>query len=123
MGQAKRRGSLEQRIKQSQESDSNFYGEKLSLSELQNNLGLSSEAKVLGYVIHLPDNDEFVAKLVDTSTTFSVVYAKTPELALKYENVNHAIKDAEKITKHKLLVCVLLEDADKYCINDVWANF
>ncbi|MCO5692819.1 hypothetical protein NDJ32_16330, partial [Acinetobacter baumannii] len=34
-----------------------------------------------------------------------------------------AISDAKKISKHKLLVCVLFETSNQYMINDIWANY
>ena len=122
MGQAKNRGSLEDRIKQSQEKQDNFYGSKATIEEIIKGLDLPADSKAIGYVIHLPEKDEFVANIKDTAEIFSVAYTGRPELAERYETPEKAIFDAKKITKHKLLVCVLLESSTQYFINDLWAN-
>lgn len=123
MGQAKNRGSLEERIKQAQERQDNFYGINTSVEYIRKELGLSDDAEPLGYVIHLPDQDEFVAEIIDNDMAFSVAYAKVPKMAKTYDEPELAIADAKKITKHKLLVCVLFESSEQYMINDIWANY
>ncbi|ENW40872.1 hypothetical protein F920_03541 [Acinetobacter baumannii NIPH 335] len=60
MGQAKQRGTLEQRVKQAQEQKDDFYGTERSVAEVLAELGLPKESTVKGYVIHLPEKDEFV---------------------------------------------------------------
>lgn len=122
MGQAKNRGSLEERIIQAQERQNNYYGTKSSIEEVKQELGLPDDAQAIGYVIHLPDEDEFVAQIQDNHMIFSVGYTKLPEIAKIYEEPDQAIDDAKKITKHKLLVCVLFESSKQYFINDLWAN-
>ncbi len=96
MGQAKQRGTLEQRVKQAQEQKDDFYGTERSVAEVLAELGLQSTVK--GYVIHL---DEFVAAINDNNISFSVAYARTPELAMIYDEPQKAISDAKKISKHK----------------------
>ena len=123
MGQAKNRGSLEDRIKQSQEKQDNFYGSKATIEEIIKGLDLPADSKAIGYVIHLPEKDEFVATINDNNISFSVAYARTPELAMIYDEPQKAISDAKKISKHKLLVCVLFETSNQYMINDIWANY
>lgn len=123
MGQAKKRGNLEDRIKQAQEQQDNFFGTKSSIEEIIKELKLPSDTKALGYVIHLPEKDEFVANIKDTDDIFSVAYARLPEHAEVYDEPELAIEVAKKITKHKLLVCVLLEASKQYCINGIWANY
>ena len=44
-------------------------------------------------------------------------------MAKIYDEPELAIDDAQKITKHKLLVCVLFESSMQYFINDLWANY
>lgn len=123
MGQAKKRGSFEDRVKQAQEANDNFYGQKSSIEDVRKALDLPDDAQALGYVIHLPDPDEFVSDLVDNNEIFSVLYTKLPELAKIYDEPHDAIDDAKKITKHNLLVCVLFESSKQYFINDLWANY
>lgn len=123
MGQAKKRGSFEDRVKQAQEANDNFYGQKSSIEDVRKALDLPDDAQALGYVIHLPDPDEFVSDLVDNNEIFSVLYTKLPELAKIYDEPHDAIDDAKKITKHNLLVCVLFESSKQYFISDLWANY
>jgi hypothetical protein len=123
MGQAKKRGSLEERIKQAQVRQDNFYGINTSVEHIRKELGLPDDANPIGYVIHLPDQDEFVAEIIDNDMAFSVAYAKIPKMAKIYDEPELAIAEAKKITKHKLLVCVLFESAEQYMINDIWANY
>lgn len=124
MGQAKNRGLLEERIRQAQDREDRFYGTQSSIEDVKQALKLPDDAQALGYVIHLPDQDEFVATLEDNEMIFSVSYAKLPEMAKVYDEPDLAIADAKKITKHKLLVCVLFESSSKqYFINDLWANY
>lgn len=122
MGQAKQRGTLAERISQAQERKDDYYGQETSLEEIIKELGLPQETEAKGYVIHLPEKDEFVAKIDDNDLTFSVAYAKIPELAMVYDEPQLAIADAKKITKHNLLVCLLLETPDQHMIYDLWAN-
>lgn len=55
--------------------------------------------------------------------SFSVAYAKLPKMAKTYSEAELAIADAKKITKYKLLVCVLFESSKQYMINDIWSNY
>lgn len=123
MGQAKKRGSLEERTKQAQERQDNFYGINAKVEDVRKELGLPDDAQSVGYVIHLPDPDEFVTEIIDNDMAFSVAYAKLPKMAKIYDEPELAITDAKKITKHKLLVCVLFESSQQYIINDIWANY
>jgi hypothetical protein len=41
--------------------------------------------------------DEFVATINDNNISFSVAYARTPELAMIYDEPQKAISDAKKI--------------------------
>ncbi|MEG0619477.1 MAG: hypothetical protein RR557_09285, partial [Bacilli bacterium] len=61
MGQAKQRGSLQERIAQSQQEK--LDGEHITIEEAKRRLELPDTAEFLGYVIHLFDQDEFVGKV------------------------------------------------------------
>lgn len=87
MGQAKQRGNLQERIKQAEERQDNFYGEVISVEEALKKLDLPSDAQPNGFVIHLPERDEFVGMINENNLAFSVAYVKTPDLAKNYEDV------------------------------------
>ena len=103
MGQAKNRGSLEDRIKQAQEKKANT--ETITISEAMKKLNLPESAQFSGYVIHLPESDEFLANIDETEEMVKYAYAKTPIFAKKYENAEDAIAIAKEIEKHKIYVC------------------
>lgn len=61
---------FEQRVKQAQEQKDDFYGTERSVAEVLAELGLPKESTVKGYVIHLPEKDEFVAAINDNNISF-----------------------------------------------------
>lgn len=121
MGQAKQRGSLEERITQAQQEI--LEGEKVTIEEAKRRLELPNSAEFIGYVIHLYDQDEFVGKVEETALSINRVYVKIPDLAQIYETAEDAVNEALKIDKYRLLVCMLFEVNNKHMIHDVWANF
>lgn len=121
MGQAKKRGSLEERIAQAQQE--RLDGERITIDEAKRRLELPDAAKFLGYVIHLYDQDEFLGKVEETDMAINRVYVKIPDLAHIYKTVEDAVNEAMQIDKYRLLVCLLFEIDNKYMIYDVWANF
>lgn len=121
MGQAKQRGSLEERIAQAQQEM--LEGERVTIEEAKRRLELPNSAEFIGYVIHLYDQDEFVGKVEETALSINRVYVKIPDLAQIYETAEDAVNEALKIDKYRLLVCMLFEVNNKHMIHDVWANF
>ena len=121
MGQAKQRGSLQERIAQSQQEK--LDGEHITIEEAKRRLELPDTAEFLGYVIHLFDQDEFVGKVDETVLSINRIYVKFPDLAKIYETAEDAINEASIIDKYRLLVCMLFKVNDKYMIDGVWANF
>lgn len=121
MGQAKQRGTLQDRIVQAQQEM--LEGEHITIDEAKRRLELPDTAKFLGYVIHLYDEDEFVGKVEETKIAINRIYVKIPDLAQTYEIAEDAVNEALKIDKHRLLVCMLFEVDNKHMIYDVWANF
>ena len=98
-------------------------GERITIDEAKRRLDLPETAKLLGYVIHLYDEDEFVGKVEETKMAINRIYVKIPDLAQIYETAEDAVNEALKIDKHRLLVCMLFEVDNKHMIYDVWANF
>jgi len=121
MGQARQRGTLEERIAQAQQE--NLDGERITIEEAKRRLELPDSAEFLGYVIHLYDEDEFVGKVDETELAINRVYVKIPDLAQIYETAEDAVNDAVKIDKYRLLVCLLFEVDNQHMIHGVWANF
>lgn len=121
MGQAKNRGSLADRIKQAKEKEADLI--ELTVSEAIEKMGIPKDAIFSGYVVHLPERDEFLANIEENDMMVKYAYAKTPILALKFEDVQEAIKIAKEIDKHKVYVCIFFEDDTRIWVNEIWANF
>lgn len=121
MGQAKNRGSLQERIAQAQQEK--LVGERITIEEAKRHLDLPDTTEFLGYVIHLYDEDEFVGKVEETEMAINRIYVKIPDLAQIYVAAEDAVNEALKIEKYRLLVCMLFEVDNKHMIYDVWANF
>lgn len=121
MGQAKQRGSLQERIAQAQQQK--VDGERITIEEAKHRLELPDNAEFLGYVIHLYDKDEFVGKIQENDVAINRVYVKIPDLAQIFDTVEESIDEALKIDKYRLLVCLLFEVDNQHIIYDVWANF
>lgn len=61
MGQAKQRGSLDDRIAEAKQQK--LVEERITINEAKCRLGLPDSAEFQGYVIHLYDEDEFVSRV------------------------------------------------------------
>lgn len=121
MGQAKQRGSWEERIKQAQAQK--LEGERITIEEAKKRLNLPEGNEFRGYVINLPDTDEFLSTFEETEARVNTAYAKIPDLAKVFHSIESAVEVAEEITKHKLLICLLFESDKQYFTQPVWANF
>ncbi len=97
MGQAKLRGTRDQRIAQA------LGLKEVPLSDLKKEYGLKEDAEFLGYGIHLEKSDEFLA-LFDTSGALEKkAWAKTPELALRFDSIADA-HDTSKACRGSIVV-------------------
>lgn len=121
MGQAKQRGSREERIKQAQ--DQKLEGGRISIEEAKKRLNLPEGTKFRGYVINLPDRDEFLSIFEETEALVNTAYAKVPDLAKVFNSIESAVEVAEEITKHRLHICLVFESDKQYVTQAVWANY
>lgn len=79
--------------------------------------GLPEDAKCLGYVVHLPVEDEFLGKVINTPEMTQRFFTKTPDMAKVYSNHKKAIRDAKKC-KQDAIVCLLFDVDDQYAVLD-----
>lgn len=121
MGQAKQRGSREERIKRAQEQK--LEGEIITIEEAKQRLNLPESTEFKGYIINLSDTDEFLSIFEETEALINTAYAKIPDLAKVFHSIESAVEVAEEITKHRLLICLLFESDKQYFTQPVWANF
>ncbi|BES73844.1 hypothetical protein RE428_48620 (plasmid) [Marinobacter nanhaiticus D15-8W] len=70
--------------------------EKRPVEEVIKELGLPPESKFLGYVIHLPNEDEFLGFIKETSAAVKRGFVKTPQAAKVYHSYKRALRDAGK---------------------------
>ncbi|WP_372995630.1 hypothetical protein [Marinobacter sp.] len=66
------------------------------IEEVIAELGLPPESKFMGYVVHLPNEDEFLAFLKETSTAIKRGFVKSPSGAKVYQSYKRALRDAGK---------------------------
>lgn len=58
-------------------------------------LGLPAESKFLGYVVHLPNEDEFLAYSKESAGIVQRAFAKTPHGAKIYSSYKKALRDSK----------------------------
>lgn len=88
MGQAKRRGTREERIQQARDRH-----KPVSLDKVREELGLPPTAQFLGYVVHSPRADEFLVQRKESQIMDGWAWAKSPSLARVYEQFSEASFD------------------------------
>ena len=110
MGEAKRRGSSTDRAKQAMEAK-----QEKPVSELIEELGLPANSKYLGYVIHCPDTDDYLAATPENAGVIKRVYVKTPEMALQYGDYSEVIQAAASISA-RTKIGILFDVDDKHIV-------
>ena len=90
MGQAKNRGSREQRIAESQGL------KQRSLADIKKEYGLPDTAEFLGYGVHNVERDEFLAQFEVTTAVTKRGWAKDPQLAIQHEGFAEAYETSRK---------------------------
>lgn len=84
MGQAKQRGTREERLAK------RLGLVERTLDDLKRELNIPADAEFLGYGVHLEASDEFLSDYKDQSDVTSKMWAKTPELAKLFEQFSGA---------------------------------
>lgn len=84
MGQAKQRGARADRVAES------LGLKQRKIEDVKKDLGLPEDAEFCGYLIHIQDKDEFLHDIIDTPSLTQHIFAKTPELAKRFEVFNDA---------------------------------
>jgi hypothetical protein len=94
MGQAKQRGSRDERIAAAREQR-----RVIPLSDIRKQMGLPESAEFLGCVVNLRGSDEYLAVLEDDGATIRRTYVLSPENALRYESREEADVVAASLPK------------------------
>lgn len=97
MGQAKNRGSFEERRAAALEAEAKKHGlVKWQIADVLKELGLPPDTVFCGYVVHIPERDEFLASFRSDAVMSSRAWAKLPEHAHIFESYGSAHKWVEK---------------------------
>lgn len=113
MGEAKNRGSRQERMEQALHTH-----KPTPRDEIKRQMGLSEDCSFLGYVIHLPKTDEFLAEFEDNEFSTSKIWAAIPHLAIRYEDFHEAVEVLKAVSQpgRQTLLALLWEDNDRYFI-------
>lgn len=93
MGEAKRRGTTAERAKQARER------QEIPIDDLIQELGLPVDSKYMGYVLHNPEQDDYLATIQEQGDRILRSYTKSPETALRYIDYSEACRVADGIAK------------------------
>jgi len=97
MGQAKNRGSFEDRRAAALAARAESHGlVQRKVSEIAEELGLPPETPFLGYVVLIPKRDEFLASFRSDALMSARAWAKLPEHAHVFQTYADAFKWVEK---------------------------
>lgn len=97
MGQAKQRGARSDRVAEA------LGLKKKNLDDLKKELELPDDAVFCGYVVHIEEKDEFLASIKESPSFTERTFAKTPELAIRYDEFIDAY-DVARAEKGEIVV-------------------
>jgi hypothetical protein len=72
--------------------------DKQRVKNVRDLLGLTDEAKFCGFVIHIPEKDEFIAKIQEYKFGKIIGYAPLPDYAIKYRRMTKQLKQQKNVT-------------------------
>lgn len=118
MGQAKQRGSKQDRIQAAQAKQREQLGifEK-PIEEVYKEYNLPETAVPIGYVINITESDEFLALYEELDDRTNYAYTLRPELAKIFEDVNDAIPVAKNVAeKYETDICFMFDTDSQYMV-------
>ncbi|MBM3105884.1 hypothetical protein IIE18_12120 [Pseudomonas sp. V1] len=120
MGQANQRGSFAERLAQSNEAKRNA-AEALglvlrNLDDIRAELGVPQDAPFLGYLVHIPDSDEFLLEYKDTPQATSRSWTKNPGAGRRFADFAEAHMIARP---DREMVVGLFETSTQFLIAEV----
>jgi hypothetical protein len=90
--------------------------DKQRVKNVKEHLGLTFAAKFCGFIIHIPENDEFIAKIEDNDFVKIIGYSPIPDFSIKYKYYNKALSASKKCDKYKTVVGFLFDCGEQYCV-------
>jgi hypothetical protein len=88
---------------------------KTKITDVLQELGLPESSVFCGYVVHLPEEDEFLAVVRESAAMIHRGFSKTPETAKIYQDYKKALKEA-KHCKQETIVCLLFDVENQFII-------
>lgn len=120
MGQAKDRGTPDERLAQSVEAKRKIAESlglvRRSLDDVREEFDLPPDTPFLGYVVHIPTSDEFLAEFKDSPLTASRYWTKNPGMAQRFEHFADAYSLARE---NREIVVGLFETKTQFVVAEV----
>ena len=116
MGQAKNRGTKEQRIAEAREKQMKSLDiSQKPMEEIYQEFDLPEDSEFLGYVINIVESDEYLVSFSDSIDERRASYTKFPEMGLRFEDFHEALRVGKKVAeKYETDICLLFETTDQY---------
>ena len=118
MGQAKQRGSKQDRIQAAQAKQREQLGIfENPIEEVYKEYNLPENAVPMGYVINITKSDEFLAMYEELGDRTNYAYTPRPELAKIFEDVDDAIGIAKNVAeKYETDICFIFDTDSQYMV-------
>lgn len=92
--------------------------EKTNISTVIKELGLPKSSVYLGYVIHQPESDDFLAAITIVADSSKRIFCKHPDVAKRYVSYNDALNEANRCIL-KAEVLILFDTGDEFHVAPV----
>lgn len=116
MGQSKQRGTFEERKKQANERLKREYGLfEVNIQEFIKDSDLPENSKLLGYVVNIPDSDEYLADIHFGDGVVNKTIAKIPALAKVFDDIEDALKARDEFS-YPVDICLMFETDQQYLV-------
>ena len=107
MGQAKQRGTAEQRAQTAREKRREGL-QPVDIDDLRAEHGVPSDAKFVGFVVWLRERDEFLVLLEEAPTLTKRAYGRAVEAAVRFSTWDEAVPHADA-SKHPAIVAAAFD--------------
>ena len=120
MGQAKNRGTLEERVAQSIAAKHKAAAElglvERTLDDIRDELGIPPSSPFLGFLVHQPDTDEFLVDCSEGADVITRSWSQNPGMAQRF---GYYI-DAHRMAREgRDIVVGLFESESQYLVAEV----
>ncbi len=98
-------------------------GKPVKVSDLMKELNLPKNSKFIGFVVHLPNSDEFLMNFSEDRSSSELIqggyiWAKIPDFAYAFNSQREAEKFTKDYGKDSLVAC-LFDVGDQYLLQPV----